>query len=221
VAEAPAVRHAGHDLELVASLLDRASSDPRSEQAARLVASCPECGSVHQDLALIAAATHLLPAVRRRRDFRLTIEDAGRLRPTLWRRLVDAFASSGDSVSRPLALGLSTLGLVGLMIATVSTPFAGSAVGSAAPEIGPVNEPLTPLDAAGPAASVDQADGGGARATIGGPDGPTSVPATDGMIAISPLVIVSASLVASGLGIGIARIVVRRARWNHSPFEVV
>ena len=42
-----------------------------------------------------------------------------RLRPNGWRRLVAIFGSPRDVFSRPLAFGLTTLGLAGLLVATV------------------------------------------------------------------------------------------------------
>jgi hypothetical protein len=217
VVEAIAVSHAAHDLALVASLIGRDARGPESDRAARLVESCPDCAGIHADLALIAAVTQSLPAVRSSRDFRLTPEDAERLRPTPWRRLLDAFGSSRDTLSRPLAIGLSTLGLAGFMIATVPTFSAGSAAGGQ-PHISPMAERIAPAGAA-PAASDEPADGG-MRTHVGEGPGP-SEPMLEPTVGPSPLVIMSAGLFGSGIALGVARIAVRRARGNHARFEVV
>jgi hypothetical protein len=51
------------------------------------------------------------------------------LRPGGWRRFVAAFGTSRDMLSRPLAFGLTSLGLAGLLVSTVPSifPSAGAA----------------------------------------------------------------------------------------------
>jgi hypothetical protein len=84
-------------------------------RAMALVASCPGCAALRDDLAAIRTALGALPAPARRRDYRLTDEDAARLRPTAWRRFVGWLRAPGTSV-RPLATGLATLGIAGLLL---------------------------------------------------------------------------------------------------------
>ena len=84
-------------------------------------------------MALAAAVpTAALPA--RPRDYTLSDADAARLRPAGWRRWLAAIGTSRDAVTRPLAVGLTTLGLAGLLVATVpgALPSAGSAGAAAA-----------------------------------------------------------------------------------------
>ena len=83
-----------------------------------------------------------LPAIERPRDFQLRPEDAQRLRPNRIRRLFGSFGTARDGFSRPLALGLTTLGLAGLMVGILpgtlsfggasSRRWAGGRIGSAA-----------------------------------------------------------------------------------------
>ena len=97
--------------------------------AESLVASCGGCADLAHDLVAIRSAITTLPAPARRRDYRLTAEDAARLRPSGWRRVIDWLAAPGSTV-RPLATGLATLGLVGLLM-TSGTPGLLSGFGSA------------------------------------------------------------------------------------------
>lgn len=85
------------------------------ERAQALVPACAACAALRDDLAAIRSAMTALPAPARRRDFRLSDADAARLRPSGWRRLLGWLAAPGSSV-RPLATGLATLGVVGLLL---------------------------------------------------------------------------------------------------------
>jgi hypothetical protein len=116
---------------------------PELARAEALLAGCAGCGALSADLAAIRGAMTALPVPVRRRDYRLTEEDAARLRPTGWRRLAGWLAAPRSSV-RPLATGLATLGVVGLLltaglpglgggVAVLST-VGGSVDGGAAPE---------------------------------------------------------------------------------------
>ena len=69
--------------------------------------------------------------VPRTRDFRITAADAARLRPRGWRGLLDAIGGARASFSRPLAAGLTTLGLVGLLVTTIPGALSGLSFGSA------------------------------------------------------------------------------------------
>jgi len=97
--------------------------------AESLVASCGGCAALAHDLVAIRSAMTALPAPARRRDYRLTAEDAARLRPSGWRRVIEWLAAPGSTV-RPLATGLATLGVVGLLL-TSGTPGLLSGFGSA------------------------------------------------------------------------------------------
>ncbi len=123
-----AADHATHDLVLVAEAADRGGRLPAAQ------ASCPDCLALHADLVLLAAAMPDAALPARPRDYTLSEADAARLRPAGWRRWLAAIGTSRDAVTRPLAVGLTTIGLAGLLVASVPgiLPF-GSASSGAAP----------------------------------------------------------------------------------------
>ena len=182
--------HARHDLLLVASLVVRDAADAARPCAESLVAACRACATILADLVAIAAATRVLPAVRRERDFRLGSADAVRLRERGWRRLVEAFATARDRVSRPLAMGFTTLGMTGLLIGGLSVPpegrYAGHVDGSA-PESAP--------SGVAAAESVDRSVA---------PPG------------VAPTMVLGGAFLATGLGIGGMRLLVTARRGNRT-----
>ncbi len=111
--------HTDHDLTLVAALSADDLTGPELDDARSLVAACPACGEVYVDLVAIASATRALPSPVRPRDFRLTEEQAVRLRPGGWRRIVAGFGAPRLAFARPLGVGLATVGLAGLMLTAV------------------------------------------------------------------------------------------------------
>jgi hypothetical protein len=129
--------HDRHDRLLIASLLDRTPDPSEHARAETLVAECGDCAELYQDLLVLRDAARVLPAPVRPRAFTLSAEDAERQRPSGWRRLVAVFGSSRDMVSRPLAIGLTTIGLAGLLVSSASSllptgaPTSLSTVGSA------------------------------------------------------------------------------------------
>lgn len=141
--------HDRHDPMLVAALAadDLAGTD--RDQAIALTRSCAECATLHDDLLALARATAAAPPpiATRPRDFTLTPADAARLRPNGWRRLVAAASSWPSIASRPLGVGLATLGLVGLLVGNIQLSFGGAASA-------PVAAPTTVSRGAAPAASA-------------------------------------------------------------------
>ena len=117
--------HASHDTILVASLADHSLAKSEREAADALVAACASCAALHADLVALTAATRAMPTPSRPRDYTLTPADAARLRPGGWRRWVAAIGTSRDAFSRPLAVGLTTLGLAGLLVATIPSVLQG------------------------------------------------------------------------------------------------
>lgn len=152
--------HAQHDLLVIAALADRGATGDEADPARAQIAACSDCAALHADLVSLATATRQLPPIERPRDFRLRSVDAQRLRPNLIRRLFGSFGTPRDGFSRPLAAGLTTLGLAGLMLGilpgTVSLGGGGSAAATSAPAEAPV------LGA--PAPAVPEAAGGAAEA---------------------------------------------------------
>jgi anti-sigma factor RsiW len=142
--------HEAHDRLLIASLVDRSVSDSERSIAEQQLNACPACAQLLEELVALAAATRALPVPARKRDFTLTEADAERLRVSGWRRLMGAIGSTRDVFSRPLAIGLTTLGLAGLLVATVPMPFGTGGATSA--------ERLSPIGAA----AEDSSDGSAA-----------------------------------------------------------
>lgn len=129
--------HASHDALLVAALADHGLAAPERDAAEALVAACSLCAGLYADLVALSAATRSMPIPTRTRDYRLTPETAAALRPKGWRRWIAAFGTSRDMLSRPLAVGLTTLGLAGLLVATVPSVLqvGGATSGSAARDV--------------------------------------------------------------------------------------
>ena len=126
------------------------------------------------------AATAGLPAPRRTRDFRLTDADAARLRQTRWRRLLGRFGDPRLAFTRPLATGLVTLGIAGLVLASAPSFAALGGIGSAgaAPAFAPVPGAPEGASASGQP-RTDQGLPGSGSAALPGPgavSGPTAGP---------------------------------------------
>ncbi len=169
--------HASHDTILVSSLADH--SLPAAERAAAeaLVATCSQCADLQADLLALRAATRAMPTPTRPSDYTLTEGDAARLRSGGWRRFVAILGTSRDALSRPLAVGLTTLGLVGLLVTAAPSFMMGSASSGAAPATvgapagdaaAATNDGSTKLGAAAvPAASAAAAAAGSDRTRAG------------------------------------------------------
>ncbi len=129
----PSEQHAQHDHLLVVSLAAGDLTAADRDRATSQIATCAECALLHDDLLAIARATAVLPAAVRPRDFQLSPEQAARLRPAGWRRFVAAFASPRFAMTRQLGVGLTTLGLAGLMVSVLGSVNLGMAGSAAAP----------------------------------------------------------------------------------------
>ncbi len=132
--ELRSIAHDDHDPILVVALSadDLAGTD--RDQALALTGSCADCALLFDDLRALARATASAPPPIsvRPRDFQLTPADAARLRPGGLRRLVAAFSDARSGLTRPLGVGLATLGLAGLLIGNVQLSLGGSAATPAA-----------------------------------------------------------------------------------------
>ena len=133
---AVAARHALHDEALVVALaaatLDPTEEAADIERARGLVDRCAACQSLHDDIASIGAAirTDARGTITAPRDYRLTADDARRLGGFV---RVDGFITrlrrSMASFARPLGASMATLGVVGLLVGSVSLA-GGVGVGS-------------------------------------------------------------------------------------------
>ena len=171
--------HERHDLSIVATLAARpADLDATEATAARAqVASCGACADALADLVALQTALPATATPRRPRDFRLTPADAQRLHRTGWRRFFGYFGSPRDGFSRPLAIGLTTLGLAGLLLASIpsATLIGGSGGAAPANETAPMQQ-AAPAPAAS-APGTDRTALGAAPPVAAPPSGAPSVPA--------------------------------------------
>lgn len=128
-------RHALHDEELVAALATGSLDDAAEVARARTyLERCTACRALHDDIAAIGVAirddatgTQAAP-----RDYRLTVEDAQRLGGKVAAGgFLTGLRRSMASFGRPVGASMAALGVVGLLVGSVSLG-AGSAAGSLA-----------------------------------------------------------------------------------------
>jgi hypothetical protein len=122
----PAVAPTGHDLHdpfLVArhAAGEDLPGDERADAIA-LLADCAACRELAADLGAISRAVATEPVRARSRDFRLTAEQARRLRGSWLDRLLARFALPDLPVLRPLAGSALALGLLLVAVGTVVPP---------------------------------------------------------------------------------------------------
>jgi hypothetical protein len=188
----PATRsdHAVHDPMWMAAL---AAKDPdlapaELARARSALESCGACADLFADLVAVSAAIPSAAIPARPRDFTLTPADAARLRSRGLRRWFSDIGSGRDRITFPLALGLTTMGIAGLLLATVPGAFYGSAggaqvlstVGAAVPAAGdgtastPATEPMpaaasaaAPAPTSAPAAAPSVEASGATRSEFG------------------------------------------------------
>jgi hypothetical protein len=118
--------HARHDRLLVAQSLDRGA------RRSPMVELCVRCAALYADLVALTTALPLSAVPSRPRDFRLSASDARRLRRSHWWGWLAILGSARDALTRPLAIGFTTAGLVGLLL-TAGPPMLapiGGAIGS-------------------------------------------------------------------------------------------
>jgi hypothetical protein len=189
--------HARHDLQLIAGHAAGDLSNLDTAAAAELLAHCTDCAEIHRDLVAISVATRALPRTASApRDFQISAEQADRLQRGSWlRTLLRPFASARSS-TRPMAAAFTSLGVVGLLVATIVPGLLGGAASAPArdggfgaggastqapayaPEAaGPTNAPqAAPGVVAASADSVDvkQAEDSGMSVALGGQTGSTT-----------------------------------------------
>ena len=176
-------------------------ASPRRSIAARGCAPvldlCARCAGLYVDLVALTAALPLSALPARPRSFTLTAEDARRLRPGGWRGWWSAVGSARDTLTRPLAIGITTLGLAGLLLTAAPTLLLGSGWGR---ELGAAGA----VDADAPAASLLPGDR--TPAIAGGPPDDLEV---DGCpverTGPSPTFVLSAGLLLVGGGLFVVR----------------
>lgn len=220
--------HAAHDLTLVAALAARDHGLALEEltRAKALLDSCDTCADLYVDLLAVAAAVPTAAIPARPRDFTLTAADAARLRPAGWRRFLKAVGSARDGITFPLAMGLTTLGVAGLLVATIPTLGVSNQNAALAPvgaAAGAASEgPLAAqVMSAEPDQSGDQESGvfsggdeGDAKASAAERNGtaasPQEIAIRDDSTGISVLIVVAGALLILGLGLFALRWSARR-----------
>jgi len=123
--------HAGHDRQLVVAFAsgDLPAADVPDAQAQ--VARCRHCAALVDEISRISAAMREdLVAPPRSRDFRLTADDADRLRGGTFTRLLRRLGGPRLQVLQPLAGAAMAVGIV-LMATTAVLPAFSGAAGAA------------------------------------------------------------------------------------------
>ena len=169
--------HATHDPLWMAALASRdpdlSSADRTRAEAA--LGSCASCADLLAELVAVSAAIPASAIPVRPRDFTLTPADAARLRPRGLRRWLTGIGSVRDGITFPLAMGLTTMGIAGLLVGTVPAAMTGLGGATAAgPELrSQAGAPITEgAGGAAPAASAAAASAAAAPVTAeaSGPD---------------------------------------------------
>lgn len=166
------MQHQDHDSSLIAAHAAGDLCDSERTRAQAFLDTCRPCAELRNDLVAIAAATRTLPNLATApRDFRLSMDQAARLRRGSWVRAVLAPFGGARSAVRPIAAAFTSLGLAGFLVATVlpgliASPASmgidrdqtggGAPAATTAPDqpIGAAGQP-TPPAPNGPATGVD------------------------------------------------------------------
>lgn len=163
--------HAGHDRPLIVAYACGDLDADEAGAARMLMDSCRRCAALFDDIALLRSAIGAdTGAPRRPRDFRISADDAERLRAGPLTRLLRRLASPGLSILQPLAGAAMAIGLV-LVVATSALPGLGfgAASGGALPASAPdVRGGQSLPDAGGPPYASGSAVGPAATAAPGG-----------------------------------------------------
>jgi hypothetical protein len=125
---ADSVSHARHDRFAIAAAIG-------GGDAPSTVATCQHCGALHRDLLSLQTALRHAWTPRRPRDLRLDVMRVARLKPALWRRLLGVIGSSRDAITRPLAIGLTSVGMVGVVLTSTGSLLGGAASAAAPAEV--------------------------------------------------------------------------------------
>jgi hypothetical protein len=122
----PPPAHAHHDPLLVAQVV---AGDPldaaRAAEARSWLATCPACTALAADLARVSHAVRSEPVPPRRRDFRLTPEQAERLQGNAVTRLLRRLSLPRSRAFGPAAAAVMSVGLV-FVVAGYAWPEGGT-----------------------------------------------------------------------------------------------
>ena len=161
--------HAAHDATWMAALAAR-DPDLNAAELARAQDALHSCGACADLFAELVAVSEAIPSAAiptRPRDYTLTDADAARLRPGGLRRWLAGIGSVRDGITFPLAMGLTTMGIAGLLIATIPGALMSGATGSAPQVLSTVGNAIPAPAASAPAASAAAAAPSAAPAAEG------------------------------------------------------
>jgi hypothetical protein len=130
--------HARHDQLLMARLAGDDHDPSERSTAEALRSACAECRQLHDDLRTLMQATADLPIPRRHRDFRLSPEQAARLRGSWRDRVMERLAAPSLGVLQPLAGAAMAIGLTLLVVNSLPFGFGQSSGATASPQAAPV-----------------------------------------------------------------------------------
>jgi hypothetical protein len=165
--------HSTHDIYLIAAAADREADDATKVAAQQQLASCDECATLFSDLRAISSGLESLPrSLPVTRDFRISPEQAAKLRRGGWRRLLDGFGAA--PTLRPFASALTTLGVAGLVLTVALPTLFGGGAGGAAQVLSTVGSSVGSDSANAPQQPAPAAGGGKAEGESAPPRDATS-----------------------------------------------
>jgi hypothetical protein len=131
----PSSPHASHDVLILAAAADHDPDPETLAEVERMTAECADCAAIADDLRLLASGLATLPPeVPAPRDFRITEEQAARLRRRgLARRILEPFGVGGLPGLSPFGGALTAIGLAGILLTSV---FSGTGVTSVLQQVG-------------------------------------------------------------------------------------
>jgi hypothetical protein len=127
--------HALHDRLLVARAADGDLDAEDRAGADALMAACAECRALAGDLAALRVTASTLPAARRPRDFRLSAEQAERVRGGFLRRVLAPLGGPAFAFVQPLAGVVAALGLFLLVVNSLPMAMSGATGGATEPQM--------------------------------------------------------------------------------------
>src|SRR5512147_3229975 len=145
--------HRRHDRLLVARFAAGDASGAQEHEARDLVKRCSECAALAADISAISSSVAKLPAMPRPRDFRLSAEEAAKLRGSRIDRWLRTISGSGWATVRPAAAVALSVGMV--MSVVGALPIVGAVANAPAETFFATNAPVGAVDQASPGQTQD------------------------------------------------------------------
>ena len=149
--------HRRHDRLLVTRFAAGDSYPSDEAEAKALVAGCSDCAELAADIRLLSMRAQELTAPRRPRDFRISAEQADRLRGNWFERLMRGLAAPGwGTALRPMAGAAMAIGL--MLVVIGSLPLGAAAPASQpAGARSPLRDNAAATQAPAPAPTIESA----------------------------------------------------------------